>query len=59
MPIKIHPAMLVAVMLGLTTANYIYQAFGSNGYDWSVAGERSVFQISALGILWLVARVLP
>ncbi len=44
----------IAVAIGLTVGNFIYQAAASQ--DYRLALERSFFQTSALLILWIAER---
>ena len=48
---------ILACATGLIGANYIYQALGA--YDWAVAGERSIFQASALLAVWVSLALMP
>jgi hypothetical protein len=43
---------IIGVAIGMTVANYVYQAALGPG-DWSVAFERSFFQCTALLCVWL------
>jgi len=48
----------ITVTLGLTIANFAWQALGGDP-QWAVAGERSFFHVMAVGACWLAARTAP
>ena len=44
-----------ATGLGAVVANFLWQAVG--GHDWSLAIDRSWFQVCALGAAWLTTAL--
>lgn len=43
---------MIIATLGLVAGNFVYQVFGP--HEWSVAAERSFFQIVAVAAVWIV-----
>ena len=50
----ITPLNLIAVFIGLTIANFVYQSFTTK--DNAKAIDHSVFQLTALIAVWLGAK---
>jgi len=56
--VKLDLFSAITVALGLTIANFAWQALGGDP-QWAVAGERSFFQAMAVVACWLSARTAP